>query len=183
MDGLLTAAFGGSPVVFKVGTKVVYPSHGVAQIVGREKKQLDGEEVTYLVLSVPQRGWGASGDMKVSVPEDRAEDLGVRTAISEEDAADVLEVLAATEVRVPSNWSRRFKNHQEKLRSGDVYECAEVVRNLAIRQRNGSLSTAEKAMYANARHILTSELAVSWAVDDVEAGLRVDQALGLVGSD
>ncbi|WP_208026840.1 CarD family transcriptional regulator [Rhabdothermincola sediminis] len=165
---------------FRVGSKVVYPAHGVAKIVAREPRMLDGKKVTYLVLSVPERGWGTSGDMKVSVPEDRAEDLGVRTAISEEDAADVLQVLAATDVRVPSNWSRRFKNHQEKLKSGDVYECAEVVRNLALRQRNGSLSTAEKSMYAKARHILTSELAVSWKVDDEEAALRVDRALGLV---
>ena len=168
-------------MVFKVGTKVVYPSHGVAEIVGREKKKgVDGKAVNYLVLSVPERGWGTAGAMTVSVPEDRAEDLGVRTAISDEEAADVLEVLAVTNVRVPSNWSRRFKNHQEKLKSGDVYECAEVVRNLAIRQRNASLSTAEKSMYANARHILTSELAVSWGVDDEEAAARIDQALGLL---
>jgi CarD family transcriptional regulator len=140
-------------VAFKVGSKVVYPSHGVAKITGREKRVVDGKKVSYLVLSVPQRGWGTSGDMKLSVPEDRAEDLGVRTAIPEEEATDVLEVLAVTDVRVPSNWSRRFKNHQEKLKSGDVYQCAEVVRNLALRQRSGSLSAAEKSMYANARHL------------------------------
>lgn len=166
-------------MVFEVGAKVVYPAHGVAEIVGRESRSVAGETLTYLVLSVPQRGWGTSGGMKVSVPEDRAEELGVRTAISEEDAADVLEVLAVADARVPSNWSRRFKNHQEKLKSGDVYECAEVVRNLAIRQRNASISAAEKSMYANARHILVSELAVSWQVDDAEASLRVDEALGL----
>jgi CarD family transcriptional regulator len=80
---------------------------------------------------------------------------------------------------VPSNWSRRFKNHQEKLKSGDVYQHAEVVRNLAMRQRTASLSTAEKSMYANARHILISELAVSWGTDDVKAEARVDEALGL----
>lgn len=166
-------------MVFEIGTKVVYPSHGVAEIVGRETRGVNGETITYLVLSVPQRGWGTSGGMKVSVPEDRAEDLGVRTAISEEDAEDVLQVLAVTNVRVPSNWSRRFKNHQEKLKSGDVYECAEVVRNLAIRQKNAALSTAEKSMYAHARHILTSELAVSWQVDDAEAARRIDDALGI----
>lgn len=164
---------------FKVGSKVVYPSHGVAKITGREKRTVDGKKVSYLVLSVPQRGWGTSGDMKLSVPEDRAEDLGVRPAIPADEASDVLEVLAVTDVRVPSNWSRRFKNHQEKLKSGDVYQCAEVVRNLALRQRSGSLSAAEKTMYANARHILTSELAVSWNVDDEEAANRVDSALGI----
>ena len=166
-------------MTFKVGSKVVYPSHGIAEVVGREDRNLDGETVTCLVLSVPQRGWGTAGGMRVSVPEERAEDVGVRAAISAEDAADVLEVLAVRDVRVPSNWSRRFKNHQEKLKSGDVYECAEVVRNLARRQQHGSLSAAETSMYANARHILISELAVSWAVENDEAESRVDGALGL----
>ena len=89
-------------MVFEVGSKVVYPSHGIAEVVGREEREVDGEKLTYLVLSVPQRGWGTSGGMKVSVPENRAEDLGVREAISEEDAADVLQTLAVTDVRVPS---------------------------------------------------------------------------------
>jgi CarD family transcriptional regulator len=174
---------GGSAVKFKIGTKVIYPSHGVAQIVGRETRRINDEDITYLVLSVPERGWGTTGNMTVSVPEARAEDLGVRTAVSEEEAAEVLEVLAVTDARVPSNWSRRFKNHQEKLKSGDVYEHAEVVRNLAIRQRNASLSTAEQSMYANARHVLISELAVSWRVDDTEAEARVDAVLGLIPKD
>ncbi|MGH9139156.1 MAG: CarD family transcriptional regulator [Acidimicrobiales bacterium] len=164
-------------MVFEVGAKVVYPSHGVAEIVGRESQIVDGEPLTYLVLSVPQRGWGTAGGMKVSVPEARAEGLGVRAAISEEDANEVLDVLAVKNVRVPSNWSRRFKNHQEKLKSGDIYECAEVVRNLAARQRSARLSTAEKSMYTNARHILVSELAVSWDVEQDEAEARVDEAL------
>ena len=163
--------------MFKVGTKVVYPSHGVAEIVGRESRSIDGEDVSCIVLSVPPRGWGAAGAMRVSVPEARASEVGVREAISAEDAAEVLDVLAVTNARVPANWSRRFKNHQEKLKSGDVYECAEVVRNLARRLQSGSLSSAETSMYAHARHILISELAVSWKVDDEEAESRVDHAL------
>ncbi|MCB1250565.1 MAG: CarD family transcriptional regulator [Acidimicrobiales bacterium] len=164
---------------YAIGSKVVYPSHGVAQLVGREKRKIDGTTVTYLVLSVPQRGWGTRGDLKVSVPEDRADEVGIREAVSAEDAADVLEVLAVRDVRVPANWSRRFKNHQEKLKSGDVFACAEVVRNLAIRLRNAKLSTAEQSMYANARYLLTSELAVSWDVDQEEAEARIDKALGV----
>lgn len=164
-------------MVFEVGAKVVYPSHGIAEIVGRESRAINGVTLTYLVLTVPKRGWATAGGMKVSVPEDRLEEVGVRAAMSEEDAGDVLDVLATTDARVPANWSRRFKNHQEKLKTGDPYDCAEVVRNLALRQRNGSLSAAEKSMYANARHILISELAVSWGVDDTEAEERVDHAL------
>jgi len=115
-------------VVFEIGAKVIYPSHGVAEIVGRESQVINGASETYLVLLVVQPGWGTGRWMKVSLPEDRAEGLGVRAAISREDASDVIELLGMSDVHVPGNWSRRFKNHQEKLRSGDVYACAEVVR-------------------------------------------------------
>jgi CarD family transcriptional regulator len=165
--------------LFAVGAKVVYPSHGVAEIVRRETRDFDGEARSYLVLEVPQQGWGTAGAMTVSVPEAGAEELGVRAAIDSEDADDVLEVLAVRDVRMPANWSRRFKNHQEKLKSGDVYQCAEVVRNLAIRLRTAKLSAAEQSMYAKARYILTSELAVSWGVDEAAAETRIDGALGL----
>jgi CarD family transcriptional regulator len=165
--------------LFSVGSKVVYPSHGVAEIVRREKREFNGEKRDYLVLMVPQQGWGTSGGMTLSVPEDAAADLGVRAAISSEDAAEVLDVLAVRDVRVPANWSRRFKNHQEKLKSGDVYQCAEVVRNLAARLRTAQLSAAEQSMYAKARYILISELAVSWDTDEETAEARIDEVLGL----
>jgi len=164
---------------FRVGSKVVYPAHGVAKIVRREEREFGGEKVSYLVLVVPEQGWGTSGGMTLSVPEGAAAGLGVRPAISREDADDVLEVLAVRDVRMPANWSRRFKNHQEKLKSGDVFQCAEVVRNLAARLRTAKLSAAEQSMYAKARYILTSELAVSWKVDDQAAATRIDEVLGI----
>jgi CarD family transcriptional regulator len=164
-------------VVFDVGSKVVYPVHGVANIVGRECRTVDGETKTYLVLTIP--GQIRSDDLTLLVPEDNAELLGVRNAVSSEDAADVLAVLSVREPRVASNWSRRFKNHQEKLRSGDVFACAEVVRNLALRQRDRPLATAETAMYRKARHGLVAELAVTWGISDDDASDRVDQALRL----
>jgi len=162
---------------YKIGSKVIYPAHGTAKIVGRTTRKVDGQDVKYLELLVPERGFGVSGDMKISVPEAKAADLGVRDAISAEEAEEVLAVLAVTNVRVPTNWSRRFKNHQEKLKSGDVYECAEVVRNLSRREHSGSLSTAEKSMQVRARHILVSELSVSWNVDAETAEQRIDDVL------
>src|SRR5687767_4273580 len=101
----MTTATAGSGTQFEVGSKVVYPSHGVAEIIRREKREFGGEKISYLVLVVPQQGWGTSGGMILSVPENSAADLGVRPAISSEDAAEVLDVLAVREVRVPSNWS------------------------------------------------------------------------------
>lgn len=168
-----------APGEFEVGSQVIYPSHGVARIVRRERRMFNGETCWYLVLSVPKRGWGTAGGMTVSVPEAGAVGLGVRPAISAEDAAEILDMLAVRDLHMPSNWSRRFKNHQEKLRSGDVYQCAEVVRNLASRLRKARLSAGERAMYAKARYVLTSELAVSWDVDIDAASARVDEVLEL----
>lgn len=162
-------------MTFDVGTKVVYPVHGVAEVVSRERRTVDGETSTYLVLRIS--GSIRSDDMVLRVPEERLEQVGVRGAVSAEDAVDVLAVLSVRAPRVAANWSRRFKNHQEKLRSGDVFACAEVVRNLALRQRDRALAPAETAMYRAARRGLVSELAVSWDVSEDVAEARVDGAL------
>ena len=158
-----------------VGTRVVYPVHGVASVVGREHRTIAGEPTDYVVLRIAN-GDGVH-DLTLRVPVAQLEELGVRNAISADEAVEVLAVLAVEDSRVPSNWSRRFKNHQEKLRSGDVFACAEVVRNLERRQMVKPLAPAENAMLRRARRGLVSELAVSWGVDDDVASGRVDLAL------
>ena len=104
-------------------------------------------------------------------------ELGVRAAVSLEDAHAVMDVLAVRDPRVATNWSRRFKNHQEKLRTGDAYAVAEVVRNLALRLAGTKLGPAESTMYRQARHALVAELAVSFGISDEAASDRVDRAL------
>ena len=156
---------------FKVGDRVVYPHHGAAVIKKKETRVVNDEKVDYFVLQM------AHGDLTLSVPVNKADEVGMRPPISVEDVEDVLRLLGKRDVREPSNWSRRFKNHQEKLKSGDVYECAEVVRNLTRREQSGALSTAEKSMHARARHILVSELSVSWGIDPEAAEARIDSVL------
>jgi len=158
-------------VSFKVGDRVVYPHHGAAEIVRLEKRAAFGEEQDYLVLRMTH------GEMTVAVPADRAEDVGMRWPISTEDVDDLFEVLARRDVREPANWSRRYKNHQEKLTSGDVYQVAEVVRNLALRDRAKGLSAGEKTLYNTARSVLVSELSFALDVTEDEASRRVDAAL------
>ena len=158
---------------FKKGETVIYPQHGACIVQGTQKKTMFGETKEYLVLR------SVIGEMTLSVPLDKTEEVGVRPPVSADELEDLVSVLSKPDPRVPSNWSRRFKNHQEKLKSGDVYQCAEVVRNLASRLRTARLSTAEQAMYAKARYILISELAVSWGVDDEAATARIDSVLGL----
>ena len=153
---------------FKVGDKVVYPHHGAAVIEGTDTITMpDGGKNKYFVLRMTH------GDLTLKVPTDRAEEIGMRYPISKEDVEDVFEVLAKKDVREPTNWSRRFKNHQEKLKSGDVYQVAEVVRNLSLRDQAKGLSAGEKSMFVKARSVLVSEL--SFALDVPE-----DDALGEV---
>ena len=131
---------------FKPGDRVVYPHHGAAVIEKKEKRKAFGEETEYLVLRM------AHGEMTLAVPVDKADEVGMRWPISEEDVEDLFEVLAKRDVREPANWSRRFKNHQEKLKSGDVYQVAEVVRNLALRDNaKGLVSRREIALHESSQ--------------------------------
>lgn len=148
---------------FKVGDRVVYPHHGAAIIKRKEKRELLGNNREYLVLEM------VHGDLVLSVPSDMAEEVGMRPPISEADVEDLFRLIGKRDVREPANWSRRFKNHQEKMKSGDVYQVAEVVRNLALREKGKGLSTAEKSMLDRARSILVSELSFALDVSEEEA--------------
>src|SRR5499426_2607867 len=158
-------------MTFDVGDKVVYPHHGAAVIEKREKKKAFGEEREYLILKL------AYGDLTLMVPSDNTDQVGLREVINDEEVEEVFAVLRKKEARMPTNWSRRFKNHVEKLKSGDVYQVAEVVRNLSLRDQEKGLSAGEKRMLAKARQILVSELIFAINVDEDEAQRRLDEAL------
>jgi CarD family transcriptional regulator len=119
----------------------------------------------------------AHDDLTVRVPVDRVDDVGMRPPISLEDVEDLFVLLAKKDVREPANWSRRFKNHQEKLKSGDVYQVAEVVRNLALRDAAKGLSAGEKNMYSKARKVLVSELSFALDVSEEDAMEQVEAQL------
>ena len=158
-------------MTFKVGDKVVYPHHGAAVIEKTEVMETFGEEKEFFVLRMTH------GELLLKVPSDRAEEIGMRYPISHEDVEDVFEVLAKKDVREPTNWSRRFKNHQEKLKSGDVYQVAEVVRNLALREASKGLSAGEKSMLQKAQSVLVSELSFALDVTEDEALSKVKAQL------
>ena len=156
-------------------TTVVYPVHGIAEIIGKETRTVDDQATTYVILFIA--GEHRVDDLRILVQEDRFEELGIRSAMTTETADDVLDVLAIANPRQSTTWSRRYKNHQAKLRSGDVIDLAEVVRNLAVLQRTKTLGAAEKALYRQARSALVSELAVTWDTSQEAAADRVDHAL------
>jgi CarD family transcriptional regulator len=158
-------------MAFDIGDSVVYPHHGTAVVERREVVAAFGTTREYLVLRL------SHGGLTVKVPADNVDEVGLREVIGDREVAEVFDVLRRKEVRVPANWSRRFKNHQEKLKSGDVFQVAEVVRNLAVRDHGKGLAPAEKGMLAQARRTLASELAFALHVSEEEAEARLDQEL------
>ena len=149
-------------MAFDVGDRVVYPHHGAAIIVRKETCDFNGEDTEYLVLEVKRE----ETRVTISVPSEKVDDVGMRPPISRDEVEDLFDLLAKRDIREPANWSRRFKNHQEKLKSGDVYQVAEVVRNLSLRDQAKGLSAGEKSMFLKARSVLVSEL--SFALDLTE---------------
>lgn len=155
---------------FKKGDTVIYPQHGACIVMGTKKMEAFGSMQEYLILRT------VINEMTLSVPTLKASEVGVRPPVNPRSWKTWLRC-SASPTRVPSNWSRRFKNHQEKLKSGDVYQVAEVVRNLAARNRDASLSAAERTMYDRARINLISEIAPALKVSAEEAERYLDEAL------
>ncbi len=158
-------------MTYKAGDRVVYPHHGAAIIEKTEMVELNGEKKKYFVLKT------AHDELTVRVPVDKVDEVGMRPPISLEDVEDLFVLLSKKDVREPANWSRRFKNHQEKLKSGDVYQVAEVVRNLALREKAKGLSAGEKNMYTKARKVLVSELSFALDVSEEAAMDQVEEQL------
>jgi CarD family transcriptional regulator len=158
-------------VAFKVGQTVIYPHHGAAVVERREQDRAFGDDREFLVLRT------VDGDLTVHVPVDNAERVGVRALVCEGDVDEVFEVLRRRDVQLPASWPRRLKNHTAKLHSGNVYELAEVVRNLSVQARSKPLAAAESVMLKKARRILVSELGAALGVADEQVQERIDQAL------
>src|SRR5213082_1148704 len=157
---------------FDVGDKVVYPHHGAATIEKREKRSSpSGEQREYLILRL------AYGDLTLMVPADNTDEVGLREVINDEEVEEVFAVLRKKEARMPTNWSRRYKNHVEKLKSGDIYQVAEVVRNLSIRSKAKGLSPGEARMLARSREIVVLEYSFATGLSEFDAVSRVDEAL------
>lgn len=138
--------------MFVVGDKVVYPMHGAGIIESIEEKEILGEKRSYYILHIPY------GNMQVMVPVDNSEQAGIRPTVSSEKVDQIYELLGEESTEMDDNWNRRFRENMEKLKSGDIGEVAQVVRNLMRVDRVKKLSTGEKKMLANAKQILISEI-------------------------
>ena len=149
-------------IEFEIGDNVVYPHHGAGKVLRKEVKDVLGERREYLTIKI------LHNDMTVMVPTENAALAGLRRVIDEETVKKVLAVLQDECSEMPKNWNRRFKHNRDKIKTGDIYELAEVVRNLAIREAQKGLSTGEKQMFTRAKKILASELMYALEMDEQE---------------
>ena len=156
---------------FEIGDNVVYPHHGAGKVLKKESKEIFGEEREYLTIKI------LHNDMTVMVPTENAGKAGLRRVIDEETVKKVLDVLQDEVSDMPKNWNRRFKHNRDKIKTGDIYELAEVVRNLAIREQQKGLSTGEKQMFTRAKKILASELMYALEMGEDEAEGHLDELL------
>ena len=140
--------------MFNVGDKVVYPMHGAGIIESIEEKAILDERQSYYIIKMP-------GEVKVMVPTAKAEEIGVRNIIDKASAAKVIQVLEQESTEMSMNWNKRYRDNMEKMKTGNIYEVADIVRNLSFKQKEKGLSTGEKKMLNNAKQILVSELVLA----------------------
>lgn len=165
------------PAVYEIGDQVVYPHHGAGLVLKKEMKEVIGEKREYLTIKI------LHNDMTVMVPCCNADKAGLRRVIGEDDVRKVLAVLRDDVSQMPKNWNRRFKHNREKIKTGDVFELAEVVRNLAIRESEKGLSTGEKQMYTRAKKILASELMYALEMEEDEAESHLEEIIVVAHTD
>ena len=156
--------------MFNIGDKIVYPMHGAGVIDAIEEKDILGEKQAYYILKMP-------GEVKVMIPIDKAEQVGVRNIIDKTSADKVFSLLSQDETEMDKNWNKRYRDNMDKLKSGDIYEIADVVRNLSFKQKEKGLSTGEKKMLVNAKQILVSELVLAEQSNKDEVEELVDNKI------
>ncbi len=157
--------------MFVIGDRIVYPMHGAGIIEQIEEKQILGEIRKYYILKVP------CGDMKIMIPIESSQEIGVRAIITMEEIKEVIRVLSAESTEMSNNWNRRYRENMEKLKTGDIYNVAEVVRNLMRTDKEKKLSTGEKKMLSNAKQILISEIILVKGIDHETAEEIINSAV------
>lgn len=157
--------------MFNIGDKVVYPMHGAGVIEGIEEKEILGEKRKYYIMRMP------IGDMKVMIPVDNVEEIGIREIINNDDLEKVLNILKGDRTKMPQNWNRRYRINMEKIKSGDIFEIASVVRNLMLRDAEKSLSTGERKMLNSAKQMLISEIVLVVDSNQEETEKLINEAI------
>jgi CarD family transcriptional regulator len=154
--------------MYNVGDKIVYPMHGAGVIESIEEKEILGNRQNYYVVKIP------IGEMRVLIPTENVNNIGIREIISEKDAEKVFKMLGSKSEIDTGSWNKRYRENMDKIKSGNIYEVVEVVNALMQRDKEKGLSTGEKKMLSSAKQILISELVLVKNMDPFEIENMID---------
>ncbi len=157
--------------MYQVGDKILYPMHGAGIIKQIEKREILGSVKDYYILHVP------CGDMKVMIPVDNCDAIGVRPIVTEDRIWEAVEILKQESTQMTGNWNKRYRENMEKIKTGNIELVAEIVRNLTRIDRENRLSAGEKKMLTNVRKILQSEIMLVCNIDETEARRIIEDAI------
>ncbi|RMH37031.1 MAG: CarD family transcriptional regulator [Deltaproteobacteria bacterium] len=154
---------------FKIGDKAVYPAQGVAEVIGIDNKEINNTVCSFYVLRV------LDTDMQILVPKDKADQVGLRPVATEDEVEEVFDILRETDVHIDKQtWNRRYRGFMEKIKTGSLFEVAEVYRDLYRLKSTKTLSFGERRMLDTAKNLIVKELSVArdWSEQQVEKELE-----------
>ena len=161
----------GGKRMFSIGDKIVYPMHGAGIIQDIEEKEILGDKANYFILQLP------IGDMKLMIPVNNSEELGLRDIVDDKIIDEILDVLGQGQDEDENNWNKRYRKNMDRIKTGDIFEVAAVVRNLFLLDDEKGLSTGEKNMLNNAKQILMSEIVLVKNIGKEEAEQLIDDSI------
>ncbi len=160
--------------VFNVGDNAVYPGHGVGKVLAVEAKEISGKKLEFYTIQILDSG------MKIMIPKDNVDSVGLRPIISKTEAGKVIEILKETNVKIDNQtWNRRYREYMEKIKTGSVYEIAEVLRDLFLLKVDKELSFGERKMLDTARGLLLKELSLATSREELAQEDEVRAIFGL----
>ena len=154
---------------FTIGDKTVYPAQGVAEVVGIETKEINSQVCAFYVLKVMDT------EMQILVPKDKADQVGLRPVATQEEVEEVFDILREQDVHIDKQtWNRRYRGFMEKIKTGSLFEVAEVFRDLYRLKSTKTLSFGERRMLDTAKNLIVKELSVArkWTEEKVEKELE-----------
>ncbi len=157
--------------MYQVGDKVVHPMHGAGVVDSIVQKKVDGLLRDYYILKLPNRS------MVVMIPTDSSDEIGVRPVIDGDQADLILAAIPSIQVEMTANWNHRYRENMERMKSGDLYEVARVIKGLTVRDTDRGLSTGERKMLHSAKQILISEIVLSKSLSYEDVEERLNTAL------
>ena len=157
--------------MYQVGDKVVHPMHGAGVVDSIVQNKVDGLLRDYYILKLPNRS------MVVMIPTDSSDEIGVRPVIDGDQADLILAAIPSIQVEMTANWNHRYRENMERMKSGDLYEVARVIKGLTVRDTDRGLSTGERKMLHSAKQILISEIVLSKSLSYEDVEERLNTAL------